>query len=770
MPDSATNQATISNGATAGPSLADLNAAQSQSDQISTIMKRKDFDPSGASAKLRAIVGSYDNPDDQKAALEANGATNVIPFTVATPATKVDPSIGGAFSYPEDKPGSGTYTAPATGSTNFIYTDPETKRPTIYNPGFWKNPVGAVASIGPEVGEAAGGILGAIGGEAAMPAGGGIPGAGLGAATGKTAVQSLIHQLAGVDDSRSFGDKATDFAITAALNAAGAGVGELLPSPTGLIRRMLPRSTMDATSPESTVAANLHGAPVPANETDARVAASARQNVPMDNVTTYANPNVQQTGAVLSGLGPLGGGIKADIDRSLIQGGSAMDRITNQIAPNLGRVDERTVADQLSNTAQTAVDGFNQTRTALQTRLDNMAPPNTRVPATNTQNYLAQRLAENQVYPGLAGENANAVQMGNQIQQSLQNGTISLAELRSQRQALGQMAYGETPMPGQLVPRADAKLQGLYNAVRQDYIQGARSVSPQAGTAAQNLDDFVSRMRGPQTPRFDPQGNPLPPLNQLSIQDIGKLAATSPDTLANQIVKGGTSAGRTLEQIQNTLNSANQTAQGRAAAQEAWQNLQGAIWRRMGSAHPTATGASQDADMSFTHLATNWNNMDQRTRDVLMSRLPRDVRGNMHDLITLAKGAAQSAGRVNWSRSGDVINYAAMMNAVMKPIIQSLGQIGSHLAGGAAGAGAGSLLGPLGTLAGGAAGAIAPGQLYRLLGNPTFRNWMSAAARTRMNAPLPLRQLAGMAGSNLVHPQVRGLMNQYLAAQGYQPQ
>ena len=146
----------------------------------------------GAPAAVRTVVGSVTKPEDRLANLRRY--------------------------YPEALP---------YGEDNFVFIDRDSGRPTLYNPpGFMSDPVGDIASIAPEIGEAGGGVLGGAVGSSAGPAGT-IAGVGLGAAAGREAVEQSVAANMGRIDTRNFGEHLTDTAMTASLNAAGQKVGDM---------------------------------------------------------------------------------------------------------------------------------------------------------------------------------------------------------------------------------------------------------------------------------------------------------------------------------------------------------------------------------------------------------------------------------------------------------------------------------------------------------------------------------------------------------------
>lgn len=122
------------------------------------------------------------------------------------------------------------------GDDNFVYTDPRTGRPTLYNPpgldwGDW-------ASLVPEAGEMVGGTIGGI--LAAPAAVGGAPftggasllaipaGVGLGAAGGRETAIAGMNWFGDTDDSRNLLERFGQVGATTLGNAVGQKVGEVV--------------------------------------------------------------------------------------------------------------------------------------------------------------------------------------------------------------------------------------------------------------------------------------------------------------------------------------------------------------------------------------------------------------------------------------------------------------------------------------------------------------------------------------------------------------
>ena len=146
----------------------------------------------GAPPDVRALVGGTDRPDDRLATLRNF--------------------------YPDARP---------YDDNNFIFTNPETGRPTLYNPpGFLSDPLGDVMSTAREITQTATGTLGGLLGAGLT---GGNPG---GAVTGATVGTGLGEELFnfgarqfGMEDTRTPAEKGFETGVIGLSAGAGGGTG-----------------------------------------------------------------------------------------------------------------------------------------------------------------------------------------------------------------------------------------------------------------------------------------------------------------------------------------------------------------------------------------------------------------------------------------------------------------------------------------------------------------------------------------------------------------
>ena len=143
----------------------------------------------GAPMALRARIAAYSKPEDKLKALQTY--------------------------YPDARP---------AGDGNFVFTNPETKQPTLFDP---KGPdFGDVAEFGRVIPEIVGGAVGGIAGTPAGPFGTAALGI-AGSQAGGELYDLALRGLTGVPSTRTFGEAAQDVGINAAIDVATLGAGEL---------------------------------------------------------------------------------------------------------------------------------------------------------------------------------------------------------------------------------------------------------------------------------------------------------------------------------------------------------------------------------------------------------------------------------------------------------------------------------------------------------------------------------------------------------------
>lgn len=143
----------------------------------------------GAPASLRAMLAAYSKPEDKLRAIQKY--------------------------FPDAQP---------FGEDNFVYTNPKTNRPTLFNP---KGPdVGDIAEFGRVVPEILGGIAGGSAGTMIAPGPGTIAGGIGGSQLAGEMYDLAMRSTLGVPSTRTYGEAAQDVGINTAIDLATLGAGE----------------------------------------------------------------------------------------------------------------------------------------------------------------------------------------------------------------------------------------------------------------------------------------------------------------------------------------------------------------------------------------------------------------------------------------------------------------------------------------------------------------------------------------------------------------
>lgn len=660
------------------PAMAKLDALAAEHDRLQTIQNTPNFDTRGAPAKWRLLVSSEDTDEGKLAALKALGAKDAQPM-------------------PGD-PG------------NFVYTSPDTGRLTLFNPGqkllgsrglgsFLSDPVGAIASAAPEIGEGVGATLGAIGGGAAGGAtgsvvpglgtaagalGGGMVGAGYGASAGKETVQSAMRTILGIPDYRTPTEQLTGRLSTIAANAAGQGIGE---GASVGIRKLFGQTPAGQSIQE----------------------AADRLGIPISTGVATGRQGMQSFESGIGSMGMFGGPGVGDITANVARSGAAADKIAADIAGSGGTVTTGTegLGGVIRNSAQNAIDEFERYQKVLDGNIDTAIPPDTRVPITNVLNWMT-KIGQSDLTAGVKDQ---AVKLAKELNDATVNGTISFDALRQFRSDIIAKQKLPATAEGAYAGPARNALDDLYGATRQDILDGANSVSPQAGKAVQEHDAFVQMNRDPASLN----------LNAIGMDDLGKLVEKAPNALANGIAHGNVDAGQTIQQLRGSV------------APEDWRNVAASTFRSLGEPSAASGATAEKANFSPIAFASNWRKLSDASKAALFDGyLSPEVRQSVDDLATVTKATQDAWTKTNWSRSGVTVNAGQMMALASQLLLGVAGGFGGKEA-----------AGHLGTVAGAGLGLAAPQAAYRMLQNKAFRSWLlDAATESRMSPYGPLNALA----------------------------
>jgi hypothetical protein len=521
--------------------------------------------------------------------------------------------------YPDAKP---------TGDGNFQFTDPKTGKSHLYNPSGLD--MGDFASLLPEAAELVGGTVGAIGGGtggSAVPIlgtiGGAIGGAALGATTAREAVQRAAMAHMGVTDQRSVRDQIKEAATTAAMNAAGEGIGNLAAAGVKAGIRGLARggsagrqATADAVSDLERFGATPS-------------AAQATSNAALDTTESF--------------IAKVPGG--AGVIRQAAQKQS--EAVAAGMAAKVAALNKGTVPDVLAagNAAAAGVEGFakdfSDKADVLYGKLDSYLPADTAVPVTNTERTLGELVtpAKGAVNVSKTLANPTLVRLQDALGQDASNGAVTYSVLKDLRSTVGRRLG--SPSLHDDIPRA--QLKQVYGALTSDLRAAAQSQGNDAVKAFDRANTYYKA-------GIDRMDTMLDPLvrNKLPEQAFAAISSSASQGPSRII------------------------ALRKSVSPDQWRAIAGTVADRLGKAKPGFQGTEADA-FSFQNFLSNWQKLPDKSKDVLFSG--PNMNGIRGDLDALARASDRirisSKAFANPSGSGGVAIGGAMI----------LGSVASALSG-----------------------------------------------------------------------------------------
>lgn len=555
------------------------------------------------------------------------------------------------------------------GDGNFVYTDPKTGKPTIYNPEGLD--AGDIASLLPEAAEAVGGAVGAVGGGAAGTAAapgigtaaGAIAGAGSGAAATKAAVEHAAMAHMGVADDRSAGQQVKDAATDFALNAGGQGAGMAVGAGArALVRGAMRGGAAGQTATRQAIADLDRFGSTPS-------VAQATNNATLDSIESL-------TAKVPGGAGVIRQAAQKQSQAVEAQVAAKLKNLNSNVAPNTlaaGNAATQGVSDFVTN--------FGDKADVLYSKLDSYIPSDTTIPVTNTERTLAEIITPAKGAPNVSATLANPklAQLADALGKDSSNGAVTYGVMKDLRSSIGRRLG--SPQLTDDIPRAE--LKRVYGSLTDDLRLAAQNVSPQAVQAFDRASTFYKAGMD----RIDTMLSPI-------VQN--KL----PEQVFASLESAGRQGPTRLRALRQSVDS------------QQWQAIAGTVADRLGKAAAGQQGVDT-ANFSFQKFLTNWQRLDPQAKDVLFSG--PNMGGIRGDLDALARASERirdsSKAFANPSGSGGAVAGTTM----------GLAAVGGALTGNF------HLLGVLGAAIGGAhMGA-------KLLTSPTFVKWLAGSTRVAPN-------------------------------------
>lgn len=485
------------------------------------------------------------------------------------------------------------------GQDNFIFTDPQTNRPTLYNPRGLD--IGDLYSIRPEAAEAIGGVLGgalaapfALRGKSASI---GIPAA---AATGATIGRELENLYAtnveGRVDTRSPERQAVDAATTFGVNAAG---GYLLPVAAEGMKRLLGGGGKAAVD---------------------RLAAFDRQGVEPRAGAVSGSGVVQSAEAAAGSFG--GAGVMKDAYSKTIDEVTAAAR---KAASNTGTIMEGGgLADTLRRGLQQAGERFRDRQETLYNNVYQFFAKQTPIKVDNTLGFLQQETAAFAGAPEMQKKlGAEAMDYLQRLQKDAAGGTIPFEVARKLRTEIG----ARLERPVLVGDESRALLKQMYKSLSDDLDAGIASASP----GAQKQWELANRYTRVQM--------------QQQLDFVEKMATQEFDKKILSMLNGelGKDGGQLLRKIRYNLTP------------EQFDDVVASVVARTGV--DPKTGAFSPA-----RFTTEWGKMSPEAKNALFGgQRYNELRQSLDDIAKISGSLEDSAKMLNRSNTGRVALFSTLM-------------------------------------------------------------------------------------------------------------
>ena len=583
---------------------------------------------------------------------------------------------------------------------NFVFTDPESGRPTLYNPEGLD--LGDMASVAREGAQFAGSALGATFGAGTglvvgAPTGPGAAitaskGAAIGAGAGGVAATSLfdsaMNVIAGRVDTRRPERVILDSMVEFGSTASGQRLGELAPL---AFKRALG-----------------------AGKAGTRVLVDAFRRLRIEPPAGAATGS-RALGTVekmLEGTPSSSAIMQENAEQVLAQTKQAVDDLAARFGPAL---DRGPAGETVKRAAARAADVFEETKEKAYTEVFDMIGDDTIIElasVTGLRRRLQQELAR--APESLRRSLGPAIQRLQAIEtDAAAKGGVAFGAVRQIRTNLG-LELDAPVLVGSQSARNDA-LKLIYGALTEDLSTAAKQAGPEAAKKLAVADRFTRIFMN------------------TSAKTLEKINRFEADERAFDYVASLTKDGaQMLARLRRHFEP------------EEWDTVAATVLSRMGQARPYAQNATGDA-FSVNTFLTNWSKVSPDAKKILFGgKRYQDMAGALDDLTKVIGSLKEMERLTNTSNTGrNMIAWMTMQTLV----------------GGAAGAAAGGDIESVGV---GVVGTIlAPHAAARLITNPSFVKWLATPVTNPTGISAHLGRLIEI---GVAEPEIGEEVDQYIAA------
>ena len=479
---------------------------------------------------------------------------------------------------------------------NFVFTDPSTGRPTLYNPkGF--DP-GDVFSVGREASQAVGGTLGAMAGSFVSPGLGTVVGAGAGTAGGGELFDIAMQTMAGqINTQGVFGDL-LDIAVDFVSGATGQKAGELISQGTKIAiggGRVATQRLVDAFR-------SLKIDPTPGAVTGSRTVATLEKTL--------------EAGSFSGDI------LQKNAEKVLAQTKAAAERVAATLTPPRT---EQGAGEIVRRAAVDAAERFGFSQERIYGEAFDMVGAETLVsPNAVSQLWQDMALELSRSPRALRPALQPAIDMLNAIiEDGAANGGIPFQALRQIRTNVGR-DIAQPMLSGSSGAKNEA-LKRIYGALTADMSEAAKTAGPEASKTLAVADRFTRQWMN------------------TAAKTMEKISKFDADERAfNFAFQTGRDGGIALQRMKQHF------------LPEEWDAISATVLSRLGRATSGAQTAAGD-EFSVSTFLTNWNKLKPKAKDALFggSRYAQ-LREGLDKLIEVAgslKGVEKVANTSNTARS-----------------------------------------------------------------------------------------------------------------------
>ena len=579
----------------------------------------------------------------------------------------------GASKTPEDKLSTiQTYYPDAQpwGNDNFIFTDPDTKIKTLFNPkgldmGDMSENARMIAEfIGGSAAGTAMTIAGQMGPQVATPEEAvTVPLAyGVGAAAGGKAYDWFADMFYPNVETRSFIEQSGDIGIDVMANAISVKLGELA---------------------EKGVKKGLSkGAQLARSSSDEIYKAFKSMGVKPTAGAVSGSKTIQGIEQALSKLPASADVIGKEYGQLIDDIGEYALNVSKGLSPVEGR---EMVGAQIKKGAELFTKKFTKKATKLYDKVDEFIVPSSRIEATNFGKQVSETLGKFADDPEFGEVLTSPLfkQLTTAYTTAEKRGGITYGTLKALRTKMGQ-ALDDRQLLGDT---AQAEIKQLYGAISDDMTIAASKVGPEALKAAERASKFWSAGRS----RIDDVLMPV--VNKKLNQDIFQAA-----------MSGAKSGGQKLRVLKKSI------------PEEQWDSVVANQVKEMGRATPGAQDAAGELFSPATFL-TNFNKLSAGAKKVLFTGPQyKGLEESISNLTKVSAALKDTAKMANTSGTAQQMMYMQLLTGGMGGLYGA--EEGESVTGGA--------------LQGMAVGAVLPWVTAKLITSPKFINWLADAGKTTM--------------------------------------